>query len=713
MYQLLEIAVGLAQEVLQAYEGTLISQTSEGFTAVFGAPVAQEDHARRAVLAALDLHQRLRQHPTLRALTPGGLAVRMGLHSGLVVVGGLGQDPQQLYTAVGPPAQLAMRLQQQATPGTILLSAATYQLVHAEVQVAPSAPLSLDGQSTPEPVYAVQGLLRRRAGVAGRGPRAGTPFVGRARELALLHDRLAAACAGQGQVVCLVGEPGMGKTRLLTEFRRSLAGQPVTVAVGQCLSYGQASPYLPVRAIVRQVCALGGGGRGRGTHAAVQRGLQESGVRAEEDVALMLQLLDLPVAPEHLARLSPEARLARTFALLRHLVLHAAQRQPLVLVVEDLHWIDATSEAWLASLVEQLAQVSLLLVVTARPGYRPRWGAHSAATQFALSPLHAQDSRVVVQAVLGHATLPDERLREMVAHAAGNPFFLEELASHAREYGEPDTPGAVPETVHAVLAARIDQLPPAAKRLLQTAAVIGTEVPFALLQAIAEQPEEVLQQSLGHLQAAEFLYETRVVPALTYTFKHALTHEVAYRSLLKRTRQRYHQRTAQVLAERFPDLAEAQPERLAQHYTEAGLAEPAVGYWQRAGQRAMERSAYVEAVAHCTMGLDVLRTLPDTPTRTRHELEVQLTLGQALASTKGFAAPETGHALARARELCQQVGDTPRLFAILATLARVLFQPGGAPDGTGARGGVPHAGPAPARPSAPHKGPPGPGGHLV
>ena len=306
LYQLLEIAVGLAQEVLQAYQGTLISQTSEGFTAVFGAPVAQEDHARRAVLAALDLHQRLRQHPTLRALTPGGLAVRMGLHSGLVVIGGLGQDPQQLYTAVGAPAQLAMRLQQQATAGTILLSAATYQLVHTEVQGAPSAPLSLDGQSTPEPVYAVQGLLRRRAGVAGRGPQAGTPFVGRARELALLHDRLAAACAGQGQVVCLVGEPGMGKTRLLTEFRRSLAGQPVTVAVGQCLSYGQASPYLPVRAIVRQVCALAEGDEAAAHIAAVQRGLQESGVRSEEDVALMLQLLDLPVAPEHLARLSPE-----------------------------------------------------------------------------------------------------------------------------------------------------------------------------------------------------------------------------------------------------------------------------------------------------------------------------------------------------------------------------------------------------------------------
>jgi class 3 adenylate cyclase len=278
LYHLLQTVVGLAEEVLQSYQGTLISPASEGFTAVFGAPVAQEDHARRAVLAALDLHQRLRQHPTLRTLTPGGPAVRMGLHSGLVVAGGLGQDPPWLYTAVGAPAQLAMRLQQQATPGTILLSAATYHLVHTEVQAVPGATLALDAQSTPEPVYVVQGLLRRRAGVAGRGSRPGTRFVGRARELALLHDRLAAARAGQGQVICLVGEPGMGKTRLLTEFCSSLAGQPVTVAVGQCLSYCEATPYLPVRDLVRQVYALAEGDEAAAHIAAVQRQLHESGV---------------------------------------------------------------------------------------------------------------------------------------------------------------------------------------------------------------------------------------------------------------------------------------------------------------------------------------------------------------------------------------------------------------------------------------------------
>ena len=271
-YRLLQTVVGLAQEVLQHYAGTLTLATSEGFTAVFGMPVAQEDHARRAVLAALDLRQRLRDAPALRALRVGAdLTLGMGLHSGLVVVGGLGQDPPRLATAVGAPFHIATRLQQQAAPGMILLSAATYHLVHAEVRAAPYGTLTLDGQATPVSVYVVQGLLRRQAGVVGRGPRAQSPFVGRERELALLQDHLALAMGGQGQVIGVVGEPGMGKTRLLAEFCRRVPEAQVTVYEGRCLSYGQATPYLPVRDVVRQVCGLMEGDEVAGHTAAVQR----------------------------------------------------------------------------------------------------------------------------------------------------------------------------------------------------------------------------------------------------------------------------------------------------------------------------------------------------------------------------------------------------------------------------------------------------------
>ena len=259
-YRLLQTVVALTQEVLHPYAGTLALATSDGFTALFGAPVAHEDHARRAVLAALDLRQRVQGMGDLHALHAGGvLALRMGLHSGRVVVGDLGQAPQRHATAVGASLHVAAQLQQQAAPGTILLSAATYQLVHEEVRAEPYGTLALDGQPTPMAVYAVQGHLRRHAGVAGRGPRAVSPFVGRERELALLQDHLAAAREGQGQVVGLVGAPGMGKTRLLMEFCRRVPGDQVTVYEGRCLSYGQGTPYLLVRDIVRQVCGLAEG----------------------------------------------------------------------------------------------------------------------------------------------------------------------------------------------------------------------------------------------------------------------------------------------------------------------------------------------------------------------------------------------------------------------------------------------------------------------
>ena len=534
-YRLLQTVLGLTREVLQHYGGSLTLATGDGFTAVFGAPVAQEDHARRAVLAALELRQRLQDVPALRTQLAGDvLSLGMGLHSGRVVVGELGPDSQA--TAIGTPLHIATRLQQQAAPGTILLSVATYHLVRADVQVVPCGTLAMDGQSSPVSVYAVQGLRQRHAGVAGRGLRTLSPFVGRERELALLYDHLAAAVGGQGQVVGVVGAPGMGKTRLLTEFCRRVSGNQVMVYEGQCLSYGQGTPYLPVRDIVRQLCGLAAGGEPAVHTAAVRQRLHESGITAADDVALMLLLLELPVAPGCLAQLSPEARQSRTFALLRHLVLDTAQRQPLILVLENLHWSDPTSDAWLVSLVERLPGAAVLLVGTYRPGYQPVWGAHAAVTQIALPPLRGPDSRTVVQSVLGAVSLPEARLQAMEAQAGGNPFFLEELAWEAVEQDDRGMPGTVPETVHAVLAARMDRLPPEAKRLLQMAAVIGPEVPVPLLKSLAELSEATLYRSLSHLQAAEFLYETCLFPEPLYSFKHALTHEVAYGSLLQERR---------------------------------------------------------------------------------------------------------------------------------------------------------------------------------
>ena len=660
LYHLLQTVVELVREVLQPFDGTLLPPTSENVTAVFGAPVAQEDHARRAVLAALELHQRLRAHPILQAQCAGtALAVQMGVHSGLVVVGGLGQDPQRHSTVVGAPAHLALRLQEQAAPGTILLSATTYHLVHAEVRVVPCGSLAVDGSPTPIPVYTLHGLLGRHAGVAGWGDRVRSPFVGRARELALLHDCLAAARTGQGQVVCLTGAPGMGKTRLVTEFCRSLAGQPVTVYVGQCLSYGQGTPYLPVREVLRQVCALVEGDEAVGPTAAVQQRLHASGIRAEEDVALLLHLLDLPVVPEVLEQRSPEARQARTFALLRHLILVAAQQQPLVLVMENLQWSDPTSAAWLASLVERLAGVAVLLLGTYRPGYQPAWGAHATVTQIAVPPLHPQESRTVVQAVLGAVALPEARLRALVAQAGGNPFFLEELAWHAREQGTPDTPGVVPETVYAVLAARMDRLSSEAKHLLQVAAVVGPEVSVPLVQALAGLSEEALHGGLAQLQTAEFLYETRLLPDHVYTFKHALTHEVAYSSLLQERRRVVHARIVEALEMLARDRVTEPVERLAHHALQGEVWDKALAYGWQAGEKAMEQSAYDEAVGYLEQALSALSHLPETRDTRKQAIDLRIALRNAL-----FPSGDLGRILTYLREaeaLAAALGDAHRL----------------------------------------------------
>jgi class 3 adenylate cyclase/tetratricopeptide (TPR) repeat protein len=631
LYHLLQTVVGLVQEVLQPYDGTLLPPTSESVTAVFGAPVAQEDHARRAVLAALALHQRLRVHPARRAQFAGAaLAVRMGVHSGLVVVGGLGQDPQRRSTVVGTPVHLALRLQQRAAPGTILLSAATYQLVQAEVRVDPCGTLAVEGSPLPLPVYTVQGIVGRHAGVAGRGRRNQCPFVGRARELALLDDHLASAMAGQGQAVGLVGEPGMGKTRLLAEFCHRLPGDQVTVYVGQCLSYGQSTPYLPVRDLVQQVCGLVEGDPAAAHTAAVQQRLHASGMTAEDDVALLLQLLDLPVAPEILARRSPEWRQARTFALLRHLILDAARQKPLVLVMENLHWSDPTSAAWLASLVERLAGAAVLLLGTYRPGYQPAWGARAAVTQVVVPPLRAQESRTVVQAVLGAVALPETRLRALVAQAGGNPFFLEELAWHAREQGGRDTSGAVPESVYAVLAARMDRLASEAKHLLQVAAIVGPQVPVLLVQTLAELSEAALHRSLAQLQADEFLYETRLLPDHAYTFKHALTHEVAYSSLLQERRRPLHARMVEALEGLAGDRVAEQVEHLAYHALRGEVWDKALAYGRQAAEKAMERSAYSEAVGYLEQALSALAHLPEQRDTREQAIDLRLALRHAL-----------------------------------------------------------------------------------
>src|SRR5262249_26396842 len=566
MYRLMQAFLALAQRVVQRYEGTLMHRLSDGFVAFFGAPVAQEDHARRAVLAALEVRQRIRDEPALRASLGGAsLAPSMGLHTGVVIVGPLGEDMQTLYAALDDTTDVAGRLQRLAGPDTILMSAATRRFVQEEVQV--EAYDALDRAALPPslPVYKVRAVLVRRSGVPGRGGRLLSPFVGRTRELTALLALLAQVEAGQGQVVGIVGEPGIGKSRLLYELARTLRDTQVEYLEGHCFAYDQATPYGPVRGMLRQLCGMTGADDPEMMATKLHHSVREAGVTPDEDAPYLLPLLGLPEDPTALAESSPEVRKARTLAILRHLSLYSRQGLPRVIAVENVHWIDPTSEEYLTRLADSLSGAKLLLVTTYRPDYRPPWLDKSYATQLALPRLRPQDSRAVVQAVL--ASTPDAGPWEqaILDNAAGNPFFLEELAWAVREGGIEQPTALLPDTVHAVLAARIDRLPPIEKRLLQTAAVIGHDIPLPLLRAIAELPEDIVQHGLARLQAGEFLYETRPVPEPAYTFKHALTHEVAYGSLLLERRRVLHARIVEALEALAGDRLAAQVECLAHH----------------------------------------------------------------------------------------------------------------------------------------------------
>ncbi|HEY5869606.1 MAG TPA: AAA family ATPase, partial [Candidatus Tectomicrobia bacterium] len=668
-HQALQAFFAASLEEIQRYGGTLQHLRDDGLLVLFGAPVAQEDHARRAVRAALGLQQRLRRvHVDAAWPLDEACVVCQGLHTGRMLLGSLGDDGRLTYTAVGDTTQRATWLAQQAAPGTILLSDATARLVQGEVRMEACTPVPHLGPTDPSPTYQVLGLGPHRTPLLTDGVRPRSRFVGRKLELATLQALLARVAEGQGQVVGIVGEPGMGKTRLLAEFRQRLGDTRVTYLEGQCVSYGQATPYKPVQDLLRHACGCTEADRPAAITANVQQHLQAMGMAPSDAVPFLLHLLGMPDDAALLVGRSPQEIRTQTFAVLHQLLLQESQRQPLLVVVENLHWIDPTSQAYLVELVERLANVPLLLLVTFRPGYRPPWMEKSYATQLALPRLGPEDSRCVMQAVLHPTPVPEALMQDLLTKAAGNPFFLEELAWTVREHGDFRLPPEVPDTIRAVLAARIDWLPPEAKQVLQTAAVIGTEVPVRVLQALTMLSEETLWQRLHDLHTAEFLYEMRPSPDRTYVFKHVLTQEAAYQSLLKRTRQEVHQRIAQVLEAAFPETAQQQPELLALHYTEAGLNARAVGYWQRAGQRANERSAHVEAIMHLTRGLDVLTTLPDTAERRQHELGLQSALGLALTVTKGWAAPEVEHAYTRARELCQQVDETLQLFPVLIGL---------------------------------------------
>ena len=676
----------LTQQEVQRYGGTLHSVVSTRLLAIFGAPVAHEDHARRALLAAWGLHQRLEASRS-GDLAEEPLAVCLSLHTGLLVMGGIG-DAEGAAAVVGDLTLTVEALQEHAAPGRLLCSASTARLVRRDVRLEEVAPVPVPGQPRPVRTYQVLGLRARDVSEAQGELRARSPFVGRMHELATLNAVLTLVIGGRGQSVGIVGEPGMGKSRLLAEWRQRLPAYGVAYLEGHCLSYGSATPYLPVLDLLRAHCGITPDDNADAITAKVCESLQVIGLAPDTAAPYLLHLLGVAAATAQVAGSSPEALKAHTFATLRQLWLTRSQQHPLILAVEDLHWSDPTSEEFLASLVEGLPGTALLVLGTYRPGYRPAWLEKSYATQLSVPPLSAQDSVQIVQAVLQRETVPPLLAEALLAKAQGNPFFLEELAQTLVEQdagqaeatsqsslAQPALPALqLPPTVQAVLAARIDRLAPEAKRLLQTAAVIGREVSVPLLQAIAELPAVALQQGLTHLQSAEFLYETRLVPEPAYTFKHALTHEVAYGSLLQERRRVLHARIVEALEVLAPERVAEQVECLAHHALRGEMWDKAVTYCQQAGTRAHDRAAEREAAAAFEQALQALAHLPeDSDTR---GLAIDLRLA---ADGPLLALGEPGRRLAllgEAEALAWALDDRTRLGRVLAQMTQVLYLTG-------------------------------------
>jgi tetratricopeptide (TPR) repeat protein len=500
-------------------------------------------------------------------------------------------------------------------------------------------------------------------------------MVGRARELAMLHAVWAHVVQGHGRVVSIVGEAGMGKSRLVTAWRVSLRRQLHLYVQGSCLSYEQEKPYQPIVALLRHACGITAAHTPTMIAAKVHRLLSKIGLDPVVAAPHLLPLLGGDTASHCLAPRSPEARQACTLATLVQLCQQSSARSPLVIVVEDLHWIDAASEAWLAGLVEQLANRRILLLVTCRPGYHPPWLGCSYATQVRLSRLTLQDSAQLVHALCPLQRLPSALQHEIATCADGNPFYLTELTRSVVTDGGTQLPPVLPDTISTVLSARLDRLTPVTKRVVQTAAVIGTETSLALLEAVTQCSKEALSQSLAQLQTAALLAKTGLASEPVYTFTHGLIRETAYQALLESTRRRQHLHIAQVVTAQFATMAVMQPAWLAQQYTQAGCVEQAISYWQEAGQLAADHAAHAEAIVYFTQALTLVRTLPVTPAWVRQAFTLQCRLGGQLA-TRGAATPEVERTYAQALELYQQVGNAQELCSVLYGLSRMYKKRG-------------------------------------
>jgi len=641
-------AVGIA---VAAFGGHVAKYLGDGVVAYFGYPTAYGDDPERAMRAGLAIVDEVAREPTLRK---ADIAVRVGIHTGLTLLATGGASDRRELLAFGETLNVAARIQSVAEPGGVVVSHATYALVPGLFVVTELGAHSLKGVAEPMPLYRVQAASGVRSRFHAAQTRGLTPFVGRENEMFLLRSCWERVCDGEGQVVLIGGEPGIGKSRLVNRFREELGGEPHLWLESGGLPYRESSPFHAVAGLVGQL--LGTAGTAEVQIEQLERSLTAAGLVPADVVPLIAPLLELSLPARYPAvEMPPEIQRRRTLAMLTTWLFGTARHQPTVAVLEDLHWVDPSTLALQEILVEQVATERVLLIYTARPEFRPPWPLRSHHAQVMLSRLGRRHTRQMISAIARDDTLPDEVVATVAKRTDGVPLFVEELMRLVLHGGPVRD---VPTTLQDSLMARLDRLG-SAKEVIQVGAVIGREFTYALLQTMCALPERELDAALARMTDEELVYVRGIPPEATYQFKHALVQDAAYESLLRSRRHELHRKIAAVLSERFPDVAEAQPELLAHHYAAAGDFAAGVEAWQRAGERAIGRSAVPEAIEHFGRALELIDRLPDTAERTQREFTLTILRAHSLQSVDGYSSPDVLRAYERAQVLGRALGVMP------------------------------------------------------
>jgi class 3 adenylate cyclase len=642
VHQIMDGCFKILMDEIHKYEGTINQFTGDGVMALFGAPVADEDHAQRACYAALSIQKALENYETkIKKDFGADFKMRIGLNSGPVIVGSIGDDLRMDYTAVGDTSNLASRIEQIARPGTSLVSGHTHKLAREYFEFKSLGEVEVKGKKTPPEAFELikAGDVDTRIGASvAKGL---TRFVGREKSIALLMEAFEKAQSGSGQIVGVVGDAGVGKSRLLLEFKSQLPLGEFAYFEGQCLHFGSAMAYLPILDIIRSYFEIKEGDQEH----LIKNNMEDKILRLDEKLLSVLpafhELLSLKIEDEAYQKLEPMQKREKTFEAIRDLLVRESQNCPVVLVIEDLHWIDKSSEEFLDYLIGWLAGAKILLLLLYRPEYTHPWGSKSYYNRVGLDQLTTKSSTELIQAILQNGK-PESELRELIiSRAAGNPLYMEEFTHTLLENGAIQCKNQkcmliknaseiqVPATIQGIIAARMDRLEDDLKRTMQVASVIGRDFAFRILQTITGMREE-LKSYLFNLQGLEFIYEKRLFPELEYVFKHALTQEVAYSSLLQKRKKEIHEKIGRAIEGLWPHRLEEFYEMLAYHYSKSENFEKTYQYSKLSGAKAVKKCSNLEAVRFYKEAIVVLGKMPEVEENKKEQFEVRLSMAHAM-----------------------------------------------------------------------------------